>query len=152
MFKEISKVNDYEKNKDPNILEMVSEKLYMKVEKLIEYTINSKYAPENLKKRLKNYCEQKVIEKMKKQMIDVDNFFATVIEGIKNMRKTRIQNEFEKLDKNNFGWIDKEQLKNFFIDPMKRHNIKTKLDRDDKIDFDTFYKIFNEYNGIKHFI
>ena len=152
MFKEISKVNDYEKNKDPNILEMVSEKLYMKVEKLIEYTINSKYAPENLKKRLKNYCEQKVIEKMKKQMIDVDNFFATVIEGIKNMRKTRIQNEFEKLDKNNFGWIDKDQLKNFFIDPMKRHNIKTKLDRDDKIDFDTFYKIFNEYNGIKHFI
>ena len=35
---------------------MVSEKLYIKAEKLIEFTQNCNYSPENLKVRLKNYC------------------------------------------------------------------------------------------------
>ena len=34
---------------------------------------------------------------MKKQMIDVDNFFTTIIESIKFMRKVRCLNEFKKL-------------------------------------------------------
>ena len=80
---------------------MVSEKLYLKAEKLIEYAENSKYASENLKIRLKNYCEQKVIKKIKKQMINVDNFFITLIESIKFIRKVRCLNEFQKLDKDN---------------------------------------------------
>ena len=82
-------------------------------------------------------------------MIDVDNFFTTIIESIKFMRKVRCLNEFKKLDKNNLGWIDLKQMNNFFIDPMKKHNIKTKVNQNDKIEFETFYKIFNEYNGIK---
>ena len=149
MLEEISKMNSYEKNKKEDIVEMVSEKLYLKAEKLIEYALHSKYSPENLKKRLKNYCEQKVMEKMKKQMIDIDNFFTTIIESIKFMRKVRCLNEFKKLDKNNLGWIDLQQMNNFFIDPMKKHNIKTIVNQNDKIEFETFYKIFNEYNGIK---
>ena len=150
MFREISKVNDYEKSKDPDTVEMVSEKLYLKAEKLIEHALNSKFAPENLKKRLKNYCEQKVMEKMKKQMIDVDNFFFTLIESISFMRKLRCLNEFQKLDKNNLGWVDIQQINNFFIDPIKKHNIRTKLNPEDKVEFETFLKIFNEYNGIKN--
>lgn len=150
MFEEISKNNSYDKNQKEEAIEMVSEKLYLKAEKLIEYALNSKYSPENLKKRLKNYCEQKVMEKMKKQMIDIDDFFTTLIEAIKFIRKKRCLNEFQKLDKNNLGWIDIRQLNNYFIDPMKRHNIKTKLNPDAKIEFETFYKIFSEYNGIKN--
>ena len=87
MFEEILSLNS--KNKK-NILEgnidMVSEKLYMKAEKFIEITQKSKFAPENLKIRLKLYCEQKVIESLKKQMINVDNFFTTLIESIKFIR------------------------------------------------------------------
>ena len=150
MFKEILSMNSHDKKETTDAHWMVSEKLYMKAEKLIEYAENSKFSPENLKKRLKHYCEQKVIEKLKKQMIDVDNFFTTIIESIKFIRKTRCESEFKNLDKNNVGWIDVQQMNNFFIDPMKKHNIKTKFNRNDKIQFETFYKIFLEYNGIKN--
>ena len=99
---------------------------------------------------LKNYCEQKVIEKMKKQMINVDNFFTTLIESIKFIRKIRCFNEFTKIDKNNVGWINIKQLNTFFNENKKKYNIKTKLNPNDKIEFETFYRIFNEYNGFKN--
>ena len=149
MFEEILSLNLREKNNTENNFDMVSEKLYLKAEKLIEYAQNSKYSPENLKIRLKKYCEQKVIDKIKKQMINIDNFFFTLIESIKFIRKTRCLNEFTKMDKNNMGWLSVKQVNNYFLDPIKKHNIKTKLNPYDKIEFETFYKIFNEYNGIK---
>ena len=149
MFEEILSINSHEKKEATDTVWMVSEKLYLKAEKLIEYAQNSKYAPENLKIRLKNYCEQKVIEKMKKQMINVDNFFTTLIESIKFIRKIRCFNEFKKIDKNNVGWINIKQLNSFFNDSKKKYNIKTKLNPNDKIEFETFYKIFNEYNELK---
>ena len=151
MFEEILSLNSKnKKNISEGNIDMVSEKLYMKAEKLIEITQKSKFAPENLKARLKIYCEQKVIEKMKKQMINVDNFFTTLIESIKFIRKTRCLNEFTKMDKYNMGWLSVKQINNYFIDPVKKHNIKTKLQPHDKIEFETFYKLYNEYNGIKN--
>ena len=150
MFEEILSINSHEKKEATDTIWMVSEKLYLKAEKLIEYALNSKFAPENLKIRLKNYCEQKVIEKMKKQMINVDNFFTTLIESIKFIRKIRCFNEFKKIDNNNIGWISIKQLNNFFKDPTKKYNIKTTLKPNDKIEFETFYRIFNEYNGFKN--
>ena len=154
MFHEILSLNSREK--EDTIIsvktnyDMVSEKLYLKAEKIIEYAQNSIYAPENLKLRLKKYSEQKIIDKIKKQMINVDNFFFTLIESIKFIRKTRCLNEFTKMDKNNKGWLSAKQVNNYFIDPIKRHNIKTVINPYDKIEFETFYKIFNEYNGIKN--
>ena len=150
MFEEIISTNKRENNNTETNFDMVSEKLYLKAEKLIEYAQNSRFSPENLKIRLKKYCEQKVIDKIKKQMINVDNFFFTLIESIKFIRKTRCLNEFTKMDKNNMGWLSVRQVNNYFIDPIKKHNIKTKLNPNDKIEFETFYKIFNEYNGIKN--
>ena len=141
------------KNKNNNSegnMDMVSEKLYMKAEKLIEFTQDCTYSPEKLKVRLKNYCKQKVIDKIKKQMINVDNFFVTLIESIIFIRKTRCLNEFTKMDKNDLGWLSVKQIDNYFIDPIKKHNIKTELKPNDKIEFETFYKLFNEYNGIKN--
>ena len=149
MFDEILSINSREKKETTDTIWMVSEKLYLKAEKLIEFAQGSKYAPENLKQRLKNYCEQKVIEKLKNQMINIDNFFTTLIESIKFIRKIRCFNEFQKIDKNNVGWIDIQQLNNFFKDSKKKNNIKTKLNPKDKIEFETFYKIFNEYNELK---
>ena len=55
MFEEILSINSHEKKEATDTVWMVSEKLYLKAEKLIEYAQNSKYAPENLKIRLKNY-------------------------------------------------------------------------------------------------
>ena len=157
MFHEILSLNSREKEERTDVFvsvkttyDMVSEKLYLKAEKIIEYAQHSKYAPENLKTRLKKYSEQKIIDKIKKQMINVDNFFFTLIESIKFIRKTRCLNEFTKMDKNNMGWLSAKQINNYFIDPIKRHNIKTKINPYDKIEFETFYKIFNEYNGIKY--
>ena len=149
MFDEILSINSREKKETTDTIWMVSEKLYLKAEKLIEFAQGSKYAPENLKQRLKNYCEQKVMEKLKNQMINIDNFFTTLIESIKFIRKIRCFNEFQKIDKNNVGWIDIQQLNNFFKDSKKKNNIKTKLNPKDKIEFETFYKIFNEYNELK---
>ena len=151
MSEEILSLNLKERSQNQDSLDMVSEKLYLKAEKLIEYAENSKYASENLKIRLKNYCEQKVIKKIKKQMINVDNFFITLIESIKFIRKVRCLNEFQKLDKDNLGWIYVKQMDSYFIDPLKKHNIKTKLNENDKINFETFYKIYSEYNGIKNY-
>ena len=152
MFEEILSQNDKVKkiNNDVNT-DMVSEKLYMKAEKLIEFAQNSKYSPENLKIRLKKYCDQKVIEKIKKQMINVDNFFITLIESIKFIRKIRCFNEFKRMDKWNLGWLNAKQINNYFIDPIKKHNIKTIIKPNDKIEFETFYKLSNEYNGIKEY-
>ena len=152
MFKEILSQNTKVKkiNNDMNI-DMVSEKLYMKAEKLIEFAQNSKYSPENLKLRLKKYCDQKVIEKIKKQMINVDNFFITLIESIKFIRKIRCLNDFKRMDKWNMGWVSANQINNYFIDPIKKHNIKTVIRPNDRIEFETFYKLSNEYNGIKEF-
>ena len=159
MFHEILSLNSNENSEKTNAsafsvktnYDMVSQKLYLKAEKIIEYAQNSIYAPENLKIRLKKYSEQKIIDKVKKQMINVDNFFFTLIESIKFIRKTRCLNEFTKMDKNNMGWLSAKQINNYFIDPIKRHNIKTTINPHDKIEFETFYKIFNEYNGIKNF-
>ena len=83
-------------------------------------------------------------------MINVDNFFTTLIESIKFIRKIRCFNEFTKIDKNNVGWINIKQLNTFFNDSKKKYNIKTKLNPNDKIEFETFYRIFNEYNGFKN--
>ena len=151
MSEEILSLNSKERSHNIDVLDMVSEKLYLKAEKLIEYAENSKYASENLKTRLKNYCEQKVINKIKKQMINVDNFFNTLLGSIKFIRKVRCLNEFQKLDKDNLGWINIQQMENYFIDPLKRHNIKTRLNKNDKVSFETFYNIYKEYNGIKNF-
>ena len=147
IFEDISKDN---KMKDENTIDIISGKLYLKIGQLIEKALNSNFAPENLKKRLKNYSEQKIIEEMKKQMINVDNFFFTIVESIKFIRKTRCLNEFTKMDKNNMGWLSVKQINNYFIDPIKKHNIKTKLKSNDKVEFEKFYKIYNEYNGIKN--
>ena len=153
MFEDIITLNSKIKNNNTEgNMDMVSEKLYIKAEKLIEFTQNCNYSPENLKVRLKNYCKQKVIDKIKKQMINVDNFFFTIIESIKFIRKTRCLNEFTKMDKYNLGWLSVTQVDNYFIDPIKKHNIKTKLKPNEKIEFETFYKLFNEYNGIKNFV
>ena len=151
MFEEILSTNSEKKNNNTeNNIDMVSGKIYWKAEKLIEFTQNSKFSPENLKIRLKKYCEQKVIEKIKRQMINVDNFYFTLIESIKFIRKTRCLNEFTKMDKNNMGWLSVKQINNYFIDPIKKHNIKTQLKPNDKIEFETFYKIYKEYNRIKN--
>ena len=150
MFEEFLSTNAKDKINFESNFDMVSEKLYLKAEKLIEFAQNSKFSPQNLKIRLKKYCEQKVVDKIKKQMINVDNFFFTIIESIKFIRKTRCLNEFTKMDKNNMGWLSVKQVNSYFLDPIKRHNIKTKLNPNDKIEFETFYKIFNEYNGIKN--
>ena len=152
MFEEILSLNSENNNNNnpEKNIDIFGEKLYMKAEKLIEITQNSKFSPENLKVRLKKYCEQKVIEQFKKQMINVDNFFFTLIESIKFIRKTRCLNEFTKMDKNNLGWLSVNQINHYFIDPIKKHNIKTPLKPNDKIEFETFYKLFNEYNGIKN--
>ena len=48
------------------------------------------------------------------------------------------------------GWLSVKQINNYFIDPIKKHNIKTQLKPNDKIEFETFYKIYKEYNGIKN--
>ena len=126
-----------------------SEKLYMKAEKLIEFGEKSKNSSEKLKTRLRRYSEQKVMEKMKKQMINVNRFFITLIESIKFIRKTRCLNEFKKLDKYNLGWISPSQINRYFVDPIKKHNIKTHFNKNDKIEFETFLKVCNEYDGIK---
>ena len=154
MFEEILTLNlkNKEKNNAEGNMDMVSEKLYMKAEKLIEFTQNSKISPENLKIRLKNYCKQKVIDKIKNQMINIDNFFVTLIESIKFIRRTRCLNEFTKMDKYNMGWLSAKQIDSYFIDPIKKHNIKTKIKPKEKIEFETFYKLYNEYNGIKIFV
>ena len=152
MFEEILSLNNNNEsnhNRETNY-DMVSDKIYLQAEKLIEFTQNSKFAPERLKIRLKKYCEQKVIDKIKKQMINIDNFFYSLIESIKFIRKTRCLNEFTKMDKDNMGWLSVRQINNYFLDPIKKHNIQTKLYRNDKIEFETFYKIYNEYNGIKN--
>ena len=80
-------INDKVKkiNNDVNT-DMVSEKLYMKAEKLIEFAQNSKYSPENLKIRLKKYCDQKVIEKIKK---DADNLRNSKILEIKDEESSK---------------------------------------------------------------
>ena len=153
MFEEILSLYDKENNHNTETkYDMVSDKLYLQAEKLIEFTQNSKYAPERLKIRLKKYCEQKVIDKIKKQMINIDNFFYSLIESIKFIRKTRCLNEFTKMDKDNMGWLSVRQINNYFLDPIKKHNIQTKLHPKDKIEFEKFYKIYNEYNGIKNLI
>lgn len=151
MFEEILSTNKNKKLNDQINNDMVSEKLYMKAEKLIEFVQNSKFSPDNLKIRLKKYCDQKVIDKIKKQMINVDNFFITLIESLKFIRKIRCLNDFKKMDKSNMGWISVKQINNYFIDPIKKHNIKTKLNPNDRIEFEKFYKLSNEYNGIKDF-
>ena len=151
MFEEIISTNKNKKLNAEINNDMVSEKLYMKAEKLIEFAQNSKFSPENLKLRLKKYCDQKVIDKIKKQMINVDNFFITLIESLKFIRKIRCLNDFKKMDKSNLGWLNVKQINNYFIDPIKKHNIKTKLNPNDRIEFEKFYKLSNEYNGIKDF-
>ena len=150
MFKEVLSKNSKDNTNNCELnMGMVSEKLYMKAEKLIEFVLTSQFSPKNLKIRLKKYCDQKVIEKIKKQMINVNNFFTTLIESIKFIRKIRCLNEFKRLDKWDMGWLSLKQLNNYFIDPIKKHNIKTVINPNDKIEFETFFRISNEYNGIK---
>jgi serine/threonine protein kinase len=151
MFEEIISTNKNKKLTAEINNDMVSEKLYMKAEKLIEFAQNCEFSPENLKIRLKKYCDQKVIDKIKKQMINVDNFFITLIESLKFIRKIRCLNDFKKMDKSNMGWLSVKQINNYFIDPIKKHNIKTKLNPNERIEFEKFYKLTNEYNGIKDF-
>ena len=150
MFKEILSMNKTENSKYFDEISMNRFEIYMEAGKLIEFTQNFKHSPENLKKRLKNLCEQKVVKTMEKQIIKINEFFTSIIESIKILRKRRFEFEFKKLDKNNVGWITVQQMYNYFIDPMKRHNIKTKINPDDKIDFEKLYKIFLEYERIKN--
>ncbi len=151
MYKEIiamSSDNNNSKISESNF-GIISDKLYMKVEKLIEYCNHSNYCSDDLKQRLKKYTDQKVIGKIRKQMINIHRFFITTIESIKFIRKLRVLNEFQKIDKENYGWISESQLEDYFIDPIKRNNIKTKIEKNQRIEFETFYKISNEYDGIK---
>ena len=55
----------------------------------------------NYIEKLKNLCEQKVVKTMEKQIIKINEFFTSIIESIKILRKRRFEFEFKKLDKNN---------------------------------------------------
>ena len=71
MFKEILSMNKTENSKYFDEISMNRFEIYMEAGKLIEFTQNFKHSPENLKKRLKNLCEQKVVKTMEKQIIKI---------------------------------------------------------------------------------
>ena len=81
-------------------------------------------------------------------MINCVTFFFTAIESKKFIRKQRALNDFKQFDKKNLGFIRPQQLDLIFKDNNKRKNIKTDYNKKPRIQFEEFYKIYNEYENV----
>ena len=124
-------------------------KTYMKAAKIINIALNHQFTNESLKKELTAFKEAKGEEKLNKQMINATRFFGTAIECKKFILKQRVWHEFKKYDKKGFGYIVVDEIDKIFTDPVKKGRIIS-LDKNTKrVPFDMFYKIWNEYEGIK---
>ena len=146
IMSEINKNNEEDYN---NEIGMLNGRRYMKLEKIINLTQNQSFVSEEFKDELTKFKENAGEDKIRKQMVNSNKFFATVIESMKFIQKQRILNEFKKYDKKNLGYLKYHQMQQIFIDPNKYKNIQHLYNKNSKIQFEEFYKIWNEYEGIK---
>ena len=126
---------------------MLAGKTYLKAEKIITFSLNQEYIPNELKEQLKIFKEAKGEEKLQRQMINANRFFITAIEGKKFIQKQRVWHEFQKHDKGNRGYLDKTQIDSIFNDSEKKARIP-QIRTGERIDFEKFYHLCNTYENI----
>ena len=145
----MSEINKNDEEDYNNESGMLNGRKYMKLEKIINFTQNQNFVSEEFKEELNKFKENEGEDKIRKQMVNSNKFFATVIESIKFIQKQRILNEFKKHDNKNLGYLNSYQIQHIFKDPNKYKKIQNLYDENSKVQFEQFYKIWNEYEGIK---
>ena len=129
-------------------VEQLTGKKYLKARNLIDFAKKSKSDKNDFIGELDKFIENKGEEKINKKMINCHTFFFTAIESKKFIRKQRVLNEFKQFDKKNLGFINSNQVDLILKDPVKRKNIKSNYKNKKRIQFEEFYKIFNEYENV----
>ena len=129
-------------------VEQLTGKKYLKAGNLIDFAKKSKSDKIEFIGELDKFIENKGQEKINKKMINCHTFFFTAIESKKFIRKQRALNDFKQFDKKNLGFIHSNQVDLIFKDPVKRKNIKSNYKNKKRIQFEEFYKIFNEYENV----
>ena len=129
-------------------VEQLTGKKYLKARNLIDFAKKSKSDKNDFIGELDKFIENKGQEKINKKMINCHTFFFTAIESKKFIRKQRVLNEFKQFDKKNLGFINSNQVDLILKDPVKRKNIKSNYKNKKRIQFEEFYKIFNEYENV----
>ena len=129
-------------------VEQLTGKKYLKAGNLIDFAKKSKSDKNDFIGELDKFIENKGEEKINKKMINCHTFFFTAIESKKFIRKQRALNDFKQFDKKNLGFIHSNQVDLIFKDPVKRKNIKSNYKNKKRIQFEEFYKIFNEYENV----
>ena len=145
----MSEINKNDEEDYNNESGMLNGRKYMKLEKIINFTQNQNFVSEEFKEELNKFKENEGEDKIRKQMVNSNKFFATVIESIKFIQKQRILNEFKKYDNKNLGYLNYYQMQHIFKAPNKYKNIQNLYNENSKVQFEQFYKIWNEYEGIK---
>ncbi len=135
-------------NNNEKDIEQLTGKKYLKAGDLIDYAKKNKSDKEQFISELDKFIEGKGEEKINKKMINCLTFFFTAIESKKFIRKQRALNDFKQFDKKNLGFIGPEQLDLIFKDNNKRKNIKIDYKNKKRIQFEEFYKIYNEYDKV----
>ena len=135
-------------NNNEKDIEQLTGKKYLKAGDLIDYAKKNKSDKKQFISELDKFIEGKGEEKINKKMINCLTFFFTAIESKKFIRKQRALNDFKQFDKKNLGFIGPEQLDLFFKDNNKRKNIKIDYKNKKRIQFEEFYKIYNEYDKV----
>ncbi len=148
VMNEINKPKDDDEDFN-NEIGMLNGKKYMILEKIINFTQNCNFVSDEFKDELNKFKENEGIDKIRKQMVNCNKFFATVIESKKFIQKQRILNEFKKYDKKNLGYLNYNQMQRIFNNENKIKNIQTHYSHNCEVQFEQFYKIWNEYEGIK---
>jgi hypothetical protein len=124
-------------------------RIYVDAQFLINETLkNEKYINDDFKNEIEKFRKEKGEEKLKRQLIDVTKFFHVSIEAKKFIQKQRIYNEFKNLDKDNKGYLTKDEIFKLVTDKTKLNDFPH-IHEDEKIDFGKFYNYYIIYNKIK---
>lgn len=150
-LEELKKVMDGLNKQDggENETGMLVGKKYFKAEIIINYALNQSFTSESLKEKLNDFKQRNGEEKIKKQMINTTRFFYTAIECKKFIQKQRVWHEFKQLDKVGRDYLTKAQVNSYFTNKEKRKYVSPELFNKQMIEFEDFYKMWNEYNEIK---
>ena len=124
-------------------------RIYVDAQFLINETLkHEKYVNDDFKNEIEKFIKEKGEEKLKRQLIDVTKFFHVSIEAKKFIQKQRIYNEFKNLDKDNKGYLTKDEIFKLVTDKTKLNDFPH-IHEDEKIDFGKFYNYYIIYNKIK---
>jgi len=133
-------------NKEQNIgEEMLAGRFYLPILDLINTTLNRNYLSDEFKNQLKDLVNKNK-KKLENLLMNVNKMFITAINARKFIYKQKVLNDFKNYDLKNNGYLTYEQIKCIFNAPEKKNLIQN-YQQNDKIEFEEFYHLYNNYIG-----